>query len=246
LDSRRSSADAPEFEKRLIQSLRHEWIRVLAQIAEAENRVADALELHRSTLQGVPREILAQAKNPMIAAVRKLYLAHGGAEENWVEWATAGKAVPEAPRRPPLAFSQSLPDFSANDLSGRIWRRRDLEGKGTLVNYWATWCGPCRAEHPDLQKLHERLNDRKDVQVLTVSVDDTPALAAAYVKEKGYTFPVIHAPALADKLLPWAGLPANFLVNGKGERTTFYPFLSGEAGLRQAVADLEEAAQQRD
>jgi hypothetical protein len=55
-------------------------------------------------------------------------------------------------------------------------------------SYWATRCGPCR----------------KDIQVLTISVDDAASPAAAYVKAKEDTFPVIHAPALADKLLGYA------------------------------------------
>jgi len=57
------------------------------------------------------------------------------------------------------------------------------------------------------------LKDRKDVQLLTISVDDSPGAVTEYLKEKGYTFPVIHAPELADKLFPWSGLPTNFLVN---------------------------------
>jgi hypothetical protein len=57
---------------------------------------------------------------------------------------------------------------------------------------------------------------------------------------------VIHAPALADRLLPYAGLPTNFLVNGKGERTSFYGFGGGEEGLRRVLADLEEAARLRE
>jgi hypothetical protein len=74
-----------------------------------------------------------------------------------------------------------------------------------------------------------RIKNREDMQVLTISVDDTPALAAAYVQEKGYTFPVIHAPARADKLLPWAGLPTNFLVNSEKVRTSFFSIAGRKA-----------------
>ena len=68
------------------------------------------------------------------------------------------------------------------------------------------WCGPCRAEQYELQKLYEGLKGRKDLQVLTLSVDDSPAQVTSYLAEKGFTFPVIHMPQLADKLYPWAGL----------------------------------------
>jgi cytochrome c-type biogenesis protein len=124
-----------------------------------------------------------------------------------------------------------------------MWQLENLKGKATFVNYWATWCGPCRAEHPDIQKLHDRLKGMPGMQVLTISVDDTPTLAEAYMREKGYTFAVIHGPALADQLLPYAGLPTNFLVNKDGQRTSFYGFWGGEEGLRRTVSDLEKASQ---
>jgi thiol-disulfide isomerase/thioredoxin len=125
--------------------------------------------------------------------------------------------------RPPVLdppqFITALPEFSAPDLAGRVWQLRDLKGKATVVNYWATWCGPCRGEHPAVQELYERTKDRQDIQVLTFSVDDDAAAARAYMKEKGYTFPVIHGPKVADRLFPWAGLPTNFLVAPDGRRS---------------------------
>jgi hypothetical protein len=174
LDARRLQTDGPEPRRRL-QYRRNEWVRLLAEIAEKESRTQEALELYRSTLEGVPREALGRSDNPNLASIKKLYLANGGTEEKWLEWAASGKTA-EAIARPPLVFSQILPDFSAKDLSGRTWRLGNLKGKATFINYWATWCGPCRAEHPEVQKLHDQLTGRKDIQVLTISIDDTPAL----------------------------------------------------------------------
>ena len=246
VDSAKPPVDAPAPDKGQFRWRRSEWVRLLAEVEEKDNHVQEALDLYRSMLEGNPREILARADSPLVAPARKLYLANGGTEEKWLEWATSGKAAAQTTVRAPVAFSQMLPDFSAEDLGGRTWRLRDLKGKATIINFWATWCGPCRGELPDIQKLHERLKDRKDAQVLTISVDDTPALAAAYAKEKKYTFAVIHAPALADKLFPYAGLPTTFLVNGKGQRTSLYGFGSDEEGLRRVLADLEEAARVRE
>jgi peroxiredoxin len=131
----------------------------------------------------------------MSRPIKKLYLANGGTEDKWLEWASAGNEPGQTAGQPPLVFSRAIPDFSAKDLGDRTWRLIDLRGRATLVNYWATWCGPCRAEHSEIQKLHGRLKGREDAQVLTISVDDTPALARQYVNGKGYTFPVIHSPA---------------------------------------------------
>jgi len=80
----------------------------------------------------------------------------------------------------------------------------DLNEKATLVNLWATWCGPCRGEHPDIQKLYERIKDRKDLQILTISVDDRPIAERAYVKAEKYTFPDIYSSGLADNQFPYS------------------------------------------
>ncbi len=118
----------------------------------------------------------------------------------------------------------------------------DLMGKGTLINFWATWCGPCRAEHSEIQKLCDRLKDSSRLQVLTFSVDDDPERVKAYIKEKRYTFPVIHSPDLADKLFPYAGLPSNVVVNSDGKRTSLYSFGGGADGLQHILKDLAIAA----
>ena len=110
------------------------------------------------------------------------------------------------------------------------------------MNFWATWCGPCRGEHPGIEDLVQRIKDRKDIQVLTVSIDETLAPVAEYMKEKGYTFPVIHAPRLADKLFPYIGLPTNFLVNTKGVRTGLYGFSADSASVERLIKDLTNAA----
>jgi hypothetical protein len=77
---------------------------------------------------------------------------------------------------------------------------------------------------------------------LTISVDDSPDSVTEYLKEKGYTFPVINAPELADKLFPWVGLPTNFLVNTRGSRTSLYGFGGDAASLQRALEDLTNAA----
>jgi thiol-disulfide isomerase/thioredoxin len=157
--------------------------------------------------------------------------------------AHAGLKDPKPPERTPPAFVTALPEFAARDLAGKTWQLRDLNGKATIVNFWATWRGPCRGEHPAIEELYQRIKGRKDVQVLTFSVDDTLAPVTEYIKEKAYTFLVIHAPELADKLFPYSGLPANFLVNAKGVRTNLLLGLSGTSTrVERLIGDLTEAA----
>jgi thiol-disulfide isomerase/thioredoxin len=245
LESKNPGADAPARDQMRFRFQRNPWLQRLGAIAERENRVDDALVLYQSSLEGISKQYLADLSSAALVEIKHFYLAHGGTEEEWLDWATAGKAETPLPAPAPVQFVQALPDFSNRDLAGRTWELKDLKGKGTLINFWATWCGPCRAEHPEIQKLHDRLKGSNNLQVLTLSVDENPALVTAYLKEKGFTFPVIHAPLLADRLFPYSGLPTSFLVNAEGRRTSLYPFGGGEASLRRVLSELEVGSKNR-
>jgi thiol-disulfide isomerase/thioredoxin len=229
------------------QNSQTQWLRRLGTVDAQEGRVQEALAHYQASLAGWHKESLRKSyAQPTLAPIKEYYLAHGGTEGKWPEWATAKANGGEIPTgRTPLTFVKALPEFTAKDFSGRTWQLRDLTGKATFVNLWATWCGPCREEHAGIQKLLEMLNDRNDVQVLTISVDDSPGAVTAYLKETSYAFPVIRAPELADKLFPWVGLPTNFLVNAKGFRTSLYQFGADATSLQRVSEDLKEAASGR-
>jgi thiol-disulfide isomerase/thioredoxin len=231
-------------EQHRMQNAQTEWLQRLGTVDVREGRVEEALAHYQASLAGWQKESLGKPDaQAMLAPIKQYYLAHGGTEQKWPEWATVKANGGEIPNgRTPPAFVKALPEFTAKDLSGRTWQLRDLTGKGTFVNLWATWCGPCRGEHPDIQKLQEMLKDRKDVQVLTISVDDSPGVVTTYLKQTSYVFPVICAPELADKLFPWVGLPTSFLVNAKGLRTSLYGFGGDAASLQQVLEDLKKAA----
>jgi thiol-disulfide isomerase/thioredoxin len=86
-------------------------------------------------------------------------------------------------------MDKPLPDFQISDAEGKTWRLADLKGKVTLVNLWATWCGPCRNELPYLQKLFNKVRERKDLVVITLNTDDNPGLILPFLAENKYTFP---------------------------------------------------------
>ncbi len=81
------------------------------------------------------------------------------------------------------------PKIEAIDLQGKAWTTAELAGKVVVLNFWATWCAPCKDELPTLQTLH----DISDVQtvVLTINVREPSARAARYMQSTGMTFPVI-------------------------------------------------------
>ncbi|MCZ2077081.1 MAG: redoxin domain-containing protein [Bryobacteraceae bacterium] len=109
-----------------------------------------------------------------------------------------------------------LPPFRLPDLSGRVWTPDDFKGKVALINVWATWCGPCRVELPHIQRLHEKVKNRTDLLVLTLNVDGHPGRVDSYLKEGGYTFPVIPAGDYALEAAPVFVVPQTWIVDGSG------------------------------
>jgi thiol-disulfide isomerase/thioredoxin len=81
------------------------------------------------------------------------------------------------------------PKIEAIDLQGKAWTSAELSGKVVVLNFWATWCAPCKDELPTLQTLHD-ISDAQTV-VLTINVREPFARAARYMQSTGMTFPVI-------------------------------------------------------
>jgi thiol-disulfide isomerase/thioredoxin len=96
-------------------------------------------------------------------------------------------------------MDRPLPDFQISDAEGKTWRLADLKGKVALVNLWATWCGPCRNELPYLQKLFNKVRERKNLVVVTLNTDENPGLILPFLTENKYTFPVLPASGYVAK-----------------------------------------------
>jgi thiol-disulfide isomerase/thioredoxin len=191
-----------------------------ARLAAIEGRRADALTYFQQALlarREPPRMYRGKLEDRLLEDAKAYFLANGGSEAAFALWATPrpGKAgePPEGRWETP---TKPLPAFELTDLSGQTWTLKQLEGKALLINLWATWCGPCRAELPYVQKLYEQTKDRADVQVLTFNIDEEVGLVEPYMREHGFTFPVLLAYQLVHGFLGPIGIPQNWLVDPKG------------------------------
>lgn len=113
----------------------------------------------------------------------------------------------------------AAPDFSLPGLTGESIRLSDLRGQVVLVNFWTTWCPPCREEMPALQQVYERLGERGLV-VLGVNwtqVDD-PQAVEPFARELGLTFPILldRYGAVSEELYQILGLPTSILIDRDG------------------------------
>ena len=107
-------------------------------------------------------------------------------------------------------------DVVMRDLDGRTFSTDDLRGKVTLVNFWATWCGPCRTEIPDLIKLQDQYPDH--LQVIGVSTDEGPQqLVEDFVTEYGINYPIVMATPELNRAFPGVmALPTSFMIDAEG------------------------------
>ncbi len=115
-------------------------------------------------------------------------------------------ALPPAP-----AIGHPAPDFTLPTLAGENVTLSDLAGQPVVLNFWASWCGPCRAEMPELQRLHDQLGEA-GVTVLGVNQGESPETAAAFLQTLGLSFPA----ALDQR----TGVSQQYLVNSLP--TTFF------------------------
>jgi thiol-disulfide isomerase/thioredoxin len=235
------------------QFMRRSWILRQARLAELKGDSQVALLLCQRYLTPIGRERLAappdDANRPnedsdAIGRAKALYLTNGGTEGDWLVWATGApnEARPAAATPAPLVFDVAIPDFTVTDTDGRTWSLADLKGRATFIDVWAQWCGPCRAGHPALQRAYDRIKHRRDIQVLTLSVDENPALASAYMKNARLTFPLITSMDLADRLFPSVSIPAYWIIDALGRRSSTYGW-SGD--IDRLIADLERASKVR-
>jgi cytochrome c biogenesis protein CcmG, thiol:disulfide interchange protein DsbE len=129
-----------------------------------------------------------------------------------------------ASRAPAAAASQAAaplegapaPDFSLSTVTGESMGIGDFRGRPVLINFWATWCEPCRLEMPAIQERYERFAP-EGLQVLAVDYDEPVDDVAAFGKELGLSFPLLLDPsAEVQNLYQVRGYPSSYFVDRQG------------------------------
>jgi len=117
----------------------------------------------------------------------------------------------------PIKGDKKAPDFSLKDLTGKKVEIKDYKGKIIFLNFWATWCVPCKEEMPSLEVLHERFKGEKFV-LLTVSVNyEGLKVVHGFLDKHSYTFPVLLDPnGETLDLFEVKGIPTTFIIDKKG------------------------------
>lgn len=113
------------------------------------------------------------------------------------------------------AIGASAPEFELEDLKGKTWRLSDQQGKVTLINFWATWCAPCRLEMPTIQERADQFPSQ--LSVLAINFDESPDKVQNFVDELGLRFAVLLDPAAkVQDLYQVRGYPTSIFIDEMG------------------------------
>ena len=133
------------------------------------------------------------------------------------------------------SLNETAPEFSLKDLNGKNVRLSDFKGKVVLVNFWASWCPPCKMEIPGFQKTYAAYKN-KGFAIIGIATDD---VSQSFIKDMGMTYPVVMAD---DKVISGygniSGIPTSFLVGKDGRIIKKVMGIYFEGSLK---SDLENA-----
>lgn len=133
----------------------------------------------------------------------------------------------------------AAPDFTATTFDGQTLRLSELRGQVVVLNFWASWCGPCREEAPTLQALSTEYAER-GVVFVGIAYAEEDANSLAFMREFGITYP--NAPdrgtIISENLYGITGVPETFIIDQRGQVAQFIPANVSEAQLRSILDAL--------
>ena len=133
---------------------------------------------------------------------------------------------------------QAAPDFTVYDGEGNAHKLSDYQGKPVVLNFWASWCGPCKMEMPDFDEKYGEYGDQ--VHFLMVNLTDgskeTVETASAFISEQGYSFPVLfdtdRSGAIAYGV---SAVPVTYFIDAEGYFVTYQPGMLSAEALQKGI-----------
>lgn len=164
-------------------------------------------------------------------------------EKQSAERLNEGSDVEFLPTDEGLAKGETAPDFELTTLDGETARLSDYKGKKVILNFWASWCPPCRAEMPDMQKYYEDQADEENVEILAVNLtteDRGMDKITAFIEEFNLTFPVpMDSEGDIGKLYQAAAIPTTYMIDTEGKVRNKIVGPMSEQMMEEFVGNME-------
>lgn len=135
--------------------------------------------------------------------------------------------------------SESLAGVRFKDAAGKVVDLGDLKGKVIFINFWATWCPPCLAEMPSVNKLYEQFKDDEGVVFIMVDADSDFAKAKKYMDRKGYQMPVYAVASRIPQQLFAGSLPTTVVLDKHG-RLSYHEVGAADYGNKKFVDFIKQ------
>jgi thiol-disulfide isomerase/thioredoxin len=161
---------------------------------------------------------------------------NNGGEFRFEAGTPSGEVIPEGDRA-------AAPEFSGELLSGGDFDSADLAGGIAVLNFWGSWCAPCRVETPEFQEVYAEVRE-EGVEFVGLNVKDDEQLAQAFLDSNGIEFPSVHDPrgevALAFRDYPANAVPSTIVLDRQGRVAAVYTSQIAQEDLRAVLDRLLE------
>lgn len=116
-----------------------------------------------------------------------------------------------------FVFAQKAPDFTLQDTDGNAVSLSDYQGKVVFLDFWASWCPPCRASIPAIKDLHKNMSENPNVIVLGINSGENEKTVADFMKKMGMDYPNLYGTNAVSKKYNVTGIPAFFIIDKNGQ-----------------------------
>ena len=130
-------------------------------------------------------------------------------------------------------------DFDFTDEKGNIQNTSSLRGRVVFINFWASWCPPCRAEFPSIEALYTQFKDNPDIFFLTINEDSNSAAGKAYLEDEGFSVPMYQSMGNVSSEIYSGRLPTTVVLDKNGAVRYYHTGIANYAS-KKFVKQIEE------